>query len=778
LEKDPRRRYGSAQALADDLRAWLGSRPIAARRVGTAEHAWLWCKRQPVVAGLAAAMLVIGLVGLSGILWQWRAAVTARIVAEKETEFARRRLYDVRMSQVQQFWDGCNMAAIYEALDEQLPENQRGIDRRGWEWYYWQRRISTGQLHLAHPGVVRYVCYSPDSRRLTTICAEGTVTVWDTATGRAIFTLNKIQSDGEDIIITFSPDSQTLAISRRDGTVTVRDAASGQETPAQKGTVAPVRQFAFSPDGRRLAMIGGDGTIGLWDTATGREILTLKGLSRVPKIMAFSPDSRRFITTGDDGTIGLWDTATGRETLARKGMVAPVRQLAFSPDGRRLVTHSRDGTIGLWDTATGRETHTFKGLVAPDSHAVFSPDGRRLTTHSGDGTINVWDTDAGRATFTLKGVTREFVAISPDGRRLAVRSDDGTVKLWDTAAGREPFMLKGPANVFPTVVFSRDSRRLASGGYKTAKVWDAANGQTIAFVGDRNDPVININMPLIYWGLAIGPDGARLACYAGNTVTAWNPADSQKTRTLEGHAGSVAFSPDGRRLVSAGIDGTIKVVWDAATGQETRALDGDTVPPTNHPSRSLDGSRRAYANGDDVPVYDDATGKSILVLHSNVGPVDCVAISPDGTRIAAGGGRGTVEVWDLATEVARAGRIPTDDGHRDDAARTAPGAVTDPGKIVLKGHNGGVTSVAFSPDGTRIASASRDKTVRVWDALTGQETLTLQEHTGPVHCVAFSPDGTRIASASEDQTVKVWDATPINPDLPGREPTPAAVTVE
>ncbi len=190
LEKQPARRYASASALAADLRRFLAGEPIVARPVTTAERAVKWVRRSPVVASLLALVAVVSALGLGGVLWQWRAAVLARRFAEREsdraiaqtkladqrlqdslaaqanerkqTRLAEQRLYDVQMNAVQPLWEDYQRDLFQQALDEQLPANQGGVDRRGFEWFYWQRKIASGHITFTrHAGLVVAAAFMP-----------------------------------------------------------------------------------------------------------------------------------------------------------------------------------------------------------------------------------------------------------------------------------------------------------------------------------------------------------------------------------------------------------------------------------------------------------------------------------------------------------------------------------------------------------------------------------------------------------------------------------------
>jgi WD40 repeat protein len=804
LAKVPGKRYASALALAEDLQRYREGKPILARPVGVVERTVKWMRRRPALAGLLATATLAILAGLGLAGWRLRVEERLRRHAEDEQhkaeqaeqeekaqrQQAEHHLYFSRIAHAQQRWSAGDVSHAQQLL-ALCPK-----EPRNWEWHYLDRLYDSSVLTFrGHTAPVWCVAFSPDGKCLASGDDKMTVRVWDVQTGQEVSTLKVAGWNGVPITsVAFSPDGKRLAAGvgwdpqvdvRGLGEVVVWDLESGRVAFSQR-TGGWVYRVVFSPDSKRLASAGVHedpshpqhtfGEIILWDVQTGRAALSLKGLQGSVFSVTFSPDGKQLAGASavlqapraGEGAVKVWDVQTGKELYSFPGHTSFVRSVAFGPDGKHLASASYDRTVKIWDTQRRREVHSFTGHSEEIESIAFSPDGQCLASASQDWTVKLWDTQTGRPCFTLKGHAGEVrcVAFSPEGKRLASASADGTVKVWDARKNPEALDFKGHAGAVWCAAFSPNSQHLATGGKDTTvRIWDARTGQHRLTLKGHTGPVE---------GVAFSPDGFRLAsCSQDQTVKVWDARTGQERLTLRGHVAAVkgiAFSPDGRRLTTVSSDKTVRW-WDSQTGQEVLCLKGH-IGEISSVAFSPDGNRLASGGGEagpwskagEVRVWSLGTGREVLPPVSHAYYVAGLAFSPDSKHLAsASGGAKEVLAWGIPGAKRAWGEQEAKKWWNWQMKRKELKLwdVQTPQKSLnLRGHTQPVTSVCFSRDGHRLASASLDGTVRVWDSETGDEVLSLGGPPRAVTHVVFSPDGNRLASAGLDGTVKVWDATP------------------
>ena len=593
-------------------------------------------------------------------------------------------------------------------------------------------------LFTGHIGTVLALGFSPDGNTIATVSEDRTVRLWDTRIGTdsAIF-----EGHTRDVTsVVFSPDGNMIATASEDRTVRLWDTQTGKQKNILTGgsdftvsTGGPpdyrssvefsprVTSVAFSPDGSLIATGSEDKTVRLWDTQTGKQKNTLAGHTDTVLALAFSPDGNMIATGSKDKTVRLWDADSGeyRNRLnTLKGLADSVHSVVFSPDGNTIATGHRNRTH-LWDAHTRQHKTTLSGHSSTVTSVVFSPDGNTIATGSWDNKVHLWDAHTGHHKTKLYEHTWSITstAYSPDGNTIVTGHHDGTVQVWDAHTGHhKTTIFSGHGGDVDVVVFSPDGATIATGGTfdNTARLWDIHTEKNITTFKGHTDGGIH--------SVAFSPDGATIATGSfDNTARIWDIHSGKNITTFKGHTDgiySVAFSPDGKTIATGSIDETVRL-WDAQTGEHKTTLQhGSSVRSI---AFSPDGKTIATGSfgTDNNPVLTSIKNMDIEIKYELVKWRDINIDTP-------------VLVWDVSI------------GEHIDT---------------LSGHTNRVVSMAYSPDGSIIATGSDDKTVRLWDTHTGEQIKTLIGHTENVYTVAFSPDGKTLASGSNDGTVLLWDVT-------------------
>lgn len=717
LDKNPRRRYESAEALAEELERWLACEPILARPVGTVERVRKWARRRPAIAAMCASLVVVTTIGLGGIVWQWREAVAARVRADDRTLAARIATKTALAAKARE--TDARKAAEKAEQDQASARRQEAEEKR--------KALAERDAKVA--ALVR-----ADGLRLA---AEASAARhFDPALGLLLGIEGVHRAPSH---ITFAPLYAALADCREVRTIEVR---RHDVAPWEDGAVTSV---AYRPDGTRLLSTSEKGPARLWDAASGALVVELNDLRLCPVTARFSPDGTRIATTArgyadvmhtdgktylyTDRVVRLWDAATGREIMRLRGHTSKVISTVFSADGRQILTASWDGSARLWDCATGKELRSFQPQKPlPLLCAQFSPDGRQVLT-----------------VITNRG---EVAAYPDEGRQ------PGTIDP-EISQGAEPGGSTGHMN------FAASTSALAE--TTVARLWDTVSGNEIAaFKKSRPSPFHFTHV----WhptSATFAPDGRRVAItFAEKTASVWaTAASARELISYDGHQGPVVaarFCADGEHLISvANAPAECHIQrWSIATG---KVDDVERFPPARfvyfHPSNGsylLGLENHSAAIGAKQQLAVQPAGASFLdaivrtgPLLGHTGPVQGADLAPDGRHIATAGDN-TIRIWKIGP--------------------------SQPIERSLARHDATVTALVYSADGRRLLTAGKDGVVRISDPSTGDELRMFgtAKSLGEIRAAEFSTDGRRVITASRvarakengetlnTSSVHVWDA--------------------
>jgi WD40 repeat protein len=607
-------------------------------------------------------------------------------------------------------------------------------------------------LQKGHNKPVVITLFSPDGRQLLSRSSNGTIKLWDAASGKLLRSfIESERFQGITDSLKFSPDGKQFVANSAGGALRLWDAASGELARTFRGHDKDVfgTDVVFHPNGQQIASLSNDknlNTIKIWDVASGKLLRSIPRKTSVGTL-SFHPDGRQLVTSNTEtGTLDWWDVSSGKllRTISnRQGTVS----LRFSPNGEQLLSSGMEfpkppsaefgnNTMKIWDVSSGKLLRTIEAGSGSGDSGVWSPDGKQIISVgqvipiepvNGGVLRNVfqlWDAASGKLIRTFKDeqANVQSVEFSPDGGQLVVGKEDGAISLWDTTSGQLLRTIAGYKNTVDRATFSADGQRLATSADGTFNVWNTQSNALLHSFNSHKQRLVS---------LVLSPDGNKALSNGWYDVPGqpeevemslklWDTSSGKLMRTTPRQSApkpQMAFSPDGKQFANTAMDASGRIalrVWDVASGRLLRTMANEQ--PILSLSFSADGKR--IVSGDDdissddkpqgrIKIWDVASGKLLRALSGHPagensvefpGGAQSVSFSADGKKILSGGGEGAIKLWDAAS-----------------------------GKLIrsIDSRHGAVYTVKFSLDGSSIISSGVDGTMRFWNSASGQLMATL-----------------------------------------------------
>lgn len=744
LEKDRARRYASAAELAADIRRLLRDEPIVARPASSFYQFRKFARRhRTLVIGTAATFFAL-FAGLVVALVLYRQAVIAQRAADDNAQTAQRNEREARRLA----YRSSIAAATAALLSDDVVVAEANLDRvpadlRGWEWRHFKSRLdaSNAATFVTNPvGYFTYLVFSPADDEL--YCMIGrwplcpvverfdaattavlpsryfpdSLAIWFSQSGEYIVSI------GFDRVIqvTHAPTMRTIA---RYPTTDGFSALNGHITVSDNGRWIVYHSVDrdLHPEARTMRVDLETGALRTCELPLGME-------------MRVSPDGDVLVRDREVPDVILWRSADDTWSRITAGD-GNIRATAFSPDGRRFATGGFDNNVRLWDTQSLTCIAVGRGHRDSLERITFSNDGNSLATAGRDRTIRIWDvpTLAPRGVLSGHRAPLVDVAFSHDNRQLASLDAGGSLRFWNLSDAINGDVLRGHTSYVYSIAFSRDGSTLASAGWDhTIRIWDTASRKLRRVLSTQMATVerlafgSNTNC-LIAHGFSSRPDRSTEWWDAEHGILIGGRADTEWSPLLTDLG-------DHELIVKLDLESRNAVLWNPSTNtvrsevvdvDQFHLSDAAFAPrDVNFRIRVLDEYKLMLrdANTNHWSFQHDASWSGSYCIAPPSYPGNLVAAPQSSTN--------DVLVWNM-------------DNH-ELVAR-------------LSGHTDELFAVAWSPDGTRLASGGRDQVIRLWDTTSWEEVAQLHGHTSYVWSLLFSPDGSQLASASGDYTVRIWD---------------------